>query len=60
LPPGPISNPGEACIDAALYPAETNYLYYVVNDRDARTHFFTNDYDAFVNAKNEYIKQFDE
>ena len=60
LPVGPISNPGDACVEAALYPAETNYLYYVVNDRDAGTHFFTNDYDAFVNAKNEYIKQFNE
>jgi UPF0755 protein len=60
LPYGPISNPGIACIDAALFPAETNYLYYVVNNREAGTHFFTDDYNAFVNAKNEYISQFDE
>jgi len=29
LPPGPISNPGKEAIIAALYPAKTNYLYYV-------------------------------
>lgn len=29
LPPSPICNPGIACIDAALKPAKTSYLYYV-------------------------------
>jgi UPF0755 protein len=29
LPPGPICNPGQASIDAALAPAETPYLYFV-------------------------------
>ncbi len=33
LPIGPISNPGLACIEAALYPAETDY-YYFVTDKD--------------------------
>jgi UPF0755 protein len=28
LPPGPISNPGYSSIFAALYPAETGYLYF--------------------------------
>lgn len=31
LPPGPVSNPGEASIRAALYPAETNYYYFSAN-----------------------------
>jgi UPF0755 protein len=29
LPPGPISNPGEASIVAVLAPAQTDYLYFV-------------------------------
>ncbi len=29
LPPTPISNPGEAAIDAAAHPAHVGYLYYV-------------------------------
>lgn len=29
LPPGPISNPGLASIEAAAHPPETDYLYYV-------------------------------
>lgn len=29
LPPGPVGNPGSSSIDAALNPAQTDYLYYV-------------------------------
>ncbi len=31
LPPGPINNPGREAILAVLYPAHTNYLFFVAN-----------------------------
>jgi UPF0755 protein len=39
LPPGPIGNPGEASLRAALLPTETNYLYFVANTQGG--HFFS-------------------
>jgi UPF0755 protein len=39
LPPGPINSPGLASIKAAIYPAETNYLYFVADG--AGRHIFS-------------------
>jgi UPF0755 protein len=39
LPPGPIANPGKDSLRAALYPAETDYLYFV--SKKDRTHHFS-------------------
>lgn len=39
LPPGPIGNPGEASLKAALQPAQTDYLYFVANTQGG--HFFS-------------------
>lgn len=42
LPPGPIANPGLESIEAALYPAQVDYLYFVsTNDG---SHYFSNNY----------------
>lgn len=39
LPPGPVGNPGEASLRAALQPAQTNALYFVANAQGG--HFFS-------------------
>ncbi len=39
LPPGPICSPGEGALDAALYPADADYLFFVSNGDG--THTFT-------------------
>lgn len=41
LPPGPISNPGEAAIKAALNPENTEFLYYVARGDAAGSHEFS-------------------
>jgi UPF0755 protein len=58
LPQGPICNPGKACIEAALYPEETDLLYFVVKDEERGEHFFTDNYDAFVEAKILYNQKY--
>ncbi|HYW70231.1 MAG TPA: endolytic transglycosylase MltG [Pyrinomonadaceae bacterium] len=58
LPPGPVGNPGESSIDAALNPAETDYLYYVRDpNRDDGAHNFYNnsaDFEKGVRALREW------
>lgn len=41
LPPGPIASPGRAAIEAALYPAQTGYLFFV-SKKDGTHQFSTN------------------
>jgi UPF0755 protein len=47
LPPGPIASPGKSSLEAALNPAQTDYLYYVREpSRDDGAHnFYSNDRD---------------
>jgi YceG-like Ter operon protein len=41
LPPGPISSPGLASIEAAAHPAEVDYLFYVVKPGTCGKHSFS-------------------
>lgn len=40
LTPSPIASPGELAIKSALYPAETNYLYFVTTEKNDGSHYF--------------------
>lgn len=51
LPVGPICNPGIACINAVLYPAEHNYMYYHVGDEETGTHIFTETYEEHIDTQ---------
>ena len=60
LPPGPICSPGIASIKAALEPADTDYLYFVVSaDLDGSSKFSSN-YDDFLDYKDEYYEAWNE
>lgn len=54
LPPTPIASPGRASLDAALRPARTDYLYYVLCGSDG-SHRFSKDYSTFLNDKRECL-----
>lgn len=49
LPPGPISNPGLSSIKAAIYPAKTNYLYFVA--KNDGTHIFSSSFEEHQRAR---------
>lgn len=51
LPVGPICNPGEPSIKAALHPSDTNYLFYLLASDNE--HYFTDNYDDFLKKKEE-------
>jgi UPF0755 protein len=49
LPAGPICNPGEKSIVAAVKPEETKFLYYILQKNNE--HYFTADYNDFLKMK---------
>ena len=52
LPPGPIANPGKAALAAALYPADTPYLFFVAKKNGL--HHFSKDLKEHTRAVNKY------
>lgn len=54
LPPGPIANPGKGSLEAALYPAEVDYLYFV--SKNDGSHHFSRSFREHQNAVNKYQK----
>ena len=58
LPPGPICSPGLAAIKAALNPADTDYLYFVLSEKLDGTSNFSSDYAQFEKDKAAYDKAY--
>ena len=56
LPPGPISNPGITALQAAFFPPDTDYWYFVVRDPASGHHHFSSDLDEHNEAKFLYLK----
>ena len=57
LPPTPIASPGRESLNAALNPAEGDWLWYVLDvEAGDGSSLFTNDYDEFLAAKDRCVE----
>ena len=54
LPPTPISNPGINAVKAVLYPAKTNFLYFVSTKRGY--HVFAKTYKQHLKNIKQYLR----
>ena len=53
LPPGPISNPGRAALEAAFQPIENDYLFFVL--KPDGSHRFSRTYQEHLDAKRRFL-----
>lgn len=54
LPPAPIASPDAEAIEATLFPAQTDYKYFVVTGDNDGKHVFSVTYEEHLKAVNEY------
>src|ERR1043166_2149100 len=63
FPPGPVASPGKSSLEAALFPAQTDYLYYVrePSRNDGKHNFYNNSshFEAGVRALRNWEQQRD-
>lgn len=52
LPPGPICNPGQAALEAALYPSDEKYIYFV--SKNDGSHVFSRTFNEHQRAVRKY------
>jgi UPF0755 protein len=55
LPPGPIANPGRGSLEAALYPTDEKFLYFV--SKNDGSHYFSQTFREHQNAVNKYQRR---
>jgi len=56
LPPGPISAPGVVALRAVMYPENTGYLYFRLEDAASGRHYFSRTHDEHIRAGQLYTK----
>jgi UPF0755 protein len=56
LPPGPISAPGAVALHAAMFPEQTEYLYFRVEDVASGRHYFSRTLDEHIKAGQMVLK----
>ena len=57
LPPGPISAPGIVALNAAMFPAKTEYLYFRLDDPASGRHYFSRTLDEHIKAGQLFTKR---
>jgi UPF0755 protein len=57
LPPGPISAPGKAALNAGFHPVPSDYLYFRLVDPEAGRHYFSKTFDDHIRAGAFYVKR---
>ncbi|MCP4160847.1 MAG: endolytic transglycosylase MltG [Deltaproteobacteria bacterium] len=58
LPPAPIANPGLIALDAVFSPAQTEYMFFVVNDTQERSHYFSKNLSDHNKVGRDYVSNF--
>ena len=57
LPPSPICSPGKIALSAAFYPAQSDYLYFLLKDRSSGEHYFSRRLSEHNEARFLYLKK---
>lgn len=59
LPPGPIASPGRDALHAALYPADSDYLYFVLRGDNSGGHYFSKTFSEHLNNQRKAVRERD-